>query len=159
METTLHIREYQAADYDVVWQLHILSLQSVGAYAGNGSWDNDLHSIEEVYLNNRGAFLVGECEGRIVAIGALRRTNEKRAEIKRMRVHPDFQEHGFGKMILQALEAKALVLGYSVLHLDTSTVQTAAQSLYRKNGYKETGETREHRGFIDIFFEKCISSV
>jgi hypothetical protein len=81
--TAMQIRRYQEADHDDVWTLHVLGLQHVGAYAGHGPWDDDLH-------------------------------------------------------------------------LDTSTVQVVAQHLYRKNGYKETGETRIHRGFTDIFFEKKI---
>ena len=41
------------------------------------------------------------------------------------------------------------------LHLDTSVVQVAAQKLYMKNGFKETG--REiHRGLECILFEKSI---
>lgn len=150
------IRKYTATDQDAVWRLHILGLESVGAYVGNGPWDDDLHSIEQVYLNNRGTFLVGEDEGRIVAMGALRFRDDERAEIKRMRVHPDVQGRGFGQMMLQALETEAFALGYTILFLDTSTVQIAAQRLYRKNGFRETGETRVRREFTDIFFEKRI---
>ncbi|GAC1636223.1 MAG: hypothetical protein NVS4B11_38670 [Ktedonobacteraceae bacterium] len=84
----LTIRKYTAADHDEVWQLHILGLQSVGAYAGNGPWDDDLHNIEQVYFTNRGTFLVGEDAGRIIAMGALRHRSNERAEIKRMRVLP-----------------------------------------------------------------------
>jgi hypothetical protein len=68
-----------------------LGLQQVGAYAGDGPWDNDLRDIEHIYLKNRGVFLVGVYEGRVVAMGALRKSSDERAEIKRMRVHPDVQ--------------------------------------------------------------------
>jgi len=37
--------------------------------------------------------------GRIVAMGAFRRTDSHRAEIKRMKVHPDFQQRGFRQII------------------------------------------------------------
>jgi len=55
----LEIRQYHMADHDEVWNLHVLVLQLVGAYLGNGPWDNDLHAIEDFYLHNRGEFLVG----------------------------------------------------------------------------------------------------
>ena len=152
----MEIRRYQQADHDEVWMLHKTALQDVGADLGSGPWDDDLHHIEQVYLKNQGEFLVGVCEGRIVAMGALRRTTSERAEIKRMRVHPDFQRRGFGQMILEALETQAAVLGYSVLHLDTSTVQIAAQHLYRKNGYKQLETTRVIKGLTLMFFEKSI---
>jgi ribosomal protein S18 acetylase RimI-like enzyme len=152
----MEIRRYQQADHDEVWMLHKTALQDVGADLGSGPWDDDLQHIEQVYLKNRGEFLVGVCEDRIVAMGALRRTTNERAEIKRMRVHPDFQRRGFGQMILEALETQAAVLGYAVLHLDTSTVQIAAQHLYRKNAYKQLDTTRVIKGLTLIFFEKSI---
>jgi ribosomal protein S18 acetylase RimI-like enzyme len=153
----MEIRRYCHTDSDAIWELHILGLQHAGAYAGDGPWDDDLHHIDEVYLHNRGEFLVGVHEGRIIAMGAFRKTDNERAEIKRMRVHPDFHGHGYGQMILQELEVQAIAMGYSILHLDTSTIQLAAQSLYRKNGFKETGEVKVRRGFTEIFFEKRLS--
>jgi ribosomal protein S18 acetylase RimI-like enzyme len=151
----LVIRRYESSDYDEVWNLHVLCLQHVGAYTGHGPWDNDLHTIEHVYLHNQGDFLVGTYEGRLVAMGAFRKTSDELAEIKRMRVHPDFQGRGFGQIILDELETRALALGYTKLYLDTSVVQIAAQKLYMKNGFKETGR-EVHRGLECILFEKSI---
>src|SRR5947209_4379740 len=113
----LEIRRYQASDYDEVWNLHVLGLQHVGAYLGTGPWDNDLHQIEQAYLLNRGEFLVGTIDGCIVAMGAFRKTSDERAEIKRMRVHPDFQRRGYGQTILDELEQRAKRAGYTLLHL------------------------------------------
>jgi GNAT superfamily N-acetyltransferase len=154
----MKIRRYQQADHDEVWMLHKTVMQEVGAYLGSGPWDDDLHQIEKVYFENQGEFLVGVCDGRIVATGALRRITNERAEIKRMRMHADFRGRGFGQMILGALEIQAAVLGYSVFHLDISTVQTAAQHLYRKNGYEQLDTTRVIKGLTLIFFEKSIHS-
>jgi ribosomal protein S18 acetylase RimI-like enzyme len=153
----LEIRRYQASDYDEVWNLHVLGLQHVGAYLGEGPWDNDLRQIEQAYLLNRGEFLVGTIDGRIVAMGAFRKTSDERAEIKRMRVHPDFQGRGYGQMILDELERRAKAAGYTILHLDTSVVQVAAQKLYIKNGYTETGR-ETHGGLECILFEKRIAN-
>ncbi|MDQ2715905.1 MAG: GNAT family N-acetyltransferase [Chloroflexota bacterium] len=72
----------------------------------------------------------------------------------KMRAHPDFQGHGFGGMVLPTLDTQALALGYAILHLDTATMQIAAQHLYRKHGFKETGEARIQRGFSAILCEK-----
>jgi GNAT superfamily N-acetyltransferase len=149
----LEIRRYEPQDYGEVWDLHNLALWQVGAHAGNGPYDDDLHSIEHVYLNNGGEFLVGLLDGQIVAMGALRRVNMEKAEVKRMRVHPDQQRNGFGQQILTALEARARELGYTTLALDTAVIQTAAQQLYLKNGFHETGRT-VLAGFDAILFEK-----
>lgn len=151
----LTIRRYQASDHDAVWELHNLALEQVGAHAGNGAWDADLQQIERVYLDNGGEFLVGMYAGRIVAMGALRRTAERRAKITRMRVHPDYQRRGFGHSILTALEAHASASGYTTLHLDTTVLQSAAQQLYRKHGFRETGRTIL-AGFDCILYEKSL---
>ena len=153
---TLVIRRYKQDDHDAVWELHNIALWKVGAHAGNGPWDDDLHKIEEVYLDNGGEFLVGLLAGRILAMGAIRRVTGEKAEVKRMRVHPDYQRRGLGQQILTALEARAREIGYRTLVLDTAVVQTAAQQLYLKNGFREIGRT-VLAGFDAILFEKQLS--
>lgn len=133
------LRRYTSADQEAVEHLHVFALQQTGAYLGRGPWDDDIYAIEKVYLNHQGEFLIGECDGLVVAMGALRRTSPERAEVKRMRVHPDYQGRGYGQLILDALEARARALGCRTLHLDTSILQIAAQKLYEKNGYREVG--------------------
>ena len=135
----LQIRRYVPADHDAVWALHNLGLNSAGVHLGEGPWDDDLSQIEQVYLDGHGDFLVGLIDDRIVAMGALKRTGESRAELKRMRVDPIFQRRGYGQAILAALERRAIELGYSKLHLDTSVKQRAAQGLYESHGFREVG--------------------
>jgi ribosomal protein S18 acetylase RimI-like enzyme len=133
------LRRYTPADREAVEYLHVHALQQTGAYLGRGPWENDIYAIEETYFNNQGEFLIGEWDGVFMAMGALRRTSPERAEIKRMRVHPDYQGRGIGQIILSELEARARTKGYKTLHLDTSVVQLAAQKLYEKNGFREVG--------------------
>lgn len=149
----LLIRRYEEADRDDVWALHNRALAVSGAHAGNGPWDDDLHNVAAVYLATGGEFLVGLLDGRLVAMGALRRTAPDRAEIKRMRVDPAFQRRGFGGAILAALERRAAVLGCPFLHLDTTVIQTAAQRFYLAHGYREVGRSVVG-GFDTILYEK-----
>lgn len=147
------LRRYAAGDMEAVEHLHVFAIQQMGAYLGRGPWDDDVYAIEKEYLNNQGEFLVGEWDGVLVAMGALHRTTAERAQIKRMRVHPDYQGRGFGQLILNELEARARALGYKTLHLDTSIVQLPAQKLYEKNGYREVG--RDIYGHLEvILYEK-----
>jgi ribosomal protein S18 acetylase RimI-like enzyme len=152
----LKIRRYRASDHDAVWDLHNLALNQVGAHGGNGSWDEDLHHIESVYLEAGGEFVVGTIGGRIVAMGGLQCVGRGHAAVKRMRVHPDFQRRGFGQTILRALEGRAMELGYRHLSLDTTTGQTAAQALYARNGYAAVGRDR-YGPFELILYEKELS--
>ncbi len=156
MPEPLRLRRYEPADFDQVYALHVLALAQVGAYLGKGPWDDDLRRIDEVYLRDRGEFLVGDDPhdpARLVAMGALRRTSETRAEIKRMRVRLDYQGRGYGRQMLSALEARARALGYTTLHLDTSTAQEAAHRLYERAGYQEVRRA-ELRGLELIYYEK-----
>jgi GNAT superfamily N-acetyltransferase len=155
--SSLQIRRYRETDHDAVWALHNVALEEVGAHAGNGPWDEDLHSIERVYLDDRGEFLVGLVEREIVAMGGLRHSEDGRGQITRMRVHPRSQRQGFGRLILERLEARARELGYRTLCLDTTVGQAAAQVFYRGEGYLETGRTR--LGPFDvILFEKHLAA-
>jgi len=149
----MRIRRYRESDHDAVWAVHRLALRQVGAQVDDGAWDDDLHHIEPVYLRNGGEFLVGTVGGRVVAVGALRRETDERARVTRMRVDPDHQRRGFGQALLGRLEARAAELGYTTLCLDTTVQQVAAQKLYLKNGYRETGRTKLY-GFDVILYEK-----
>src|ERR1700692_3802449 len=150
------LRRYQPADREAVEHLHVHAIQQTGAYLGRGPWDDDVYAIEETYLNNHGEFLIGEWDGVFVSMGALHRTSPERAEIKRMRVLPDYQGRGFGQIILSELEARARAIGYKTLHLDTSVVQVAAQKLYEKNGFREVGRDM-YQGLEVILYEKQLS--
>ncbi|WP_119069359.1 GNAT family N-acetyltransferase [Aggregatilinea lenta] len=152
----LTIRPCRPDDNAVIWDLHVTLMKQVGAYLGDGPWDDDLRDIQGAYFDRGGCFLVGEVGGHVVAMGAFRRDTPTRAEIKRMRTHLDYQGRGFGKAILAALEAEAIRQGYDTLFMETSVVQHAAQHLYLSQGYVET-----HRGKVQhldcIWFEKRLN--
>jgi ribosomal protein S18 acetylase RimI-like enzyme len=153
-DLTPKIRQYQPSDNKAIWELHRSALEPTGAMLPGGPWnDDDLNDIENEYIKNGGDFLVGVVNKRIVCMGALRNKSDKMAEIKRMRVHPDFQRKGLGQMILDKLEEKARKSGYTELCLDTTTKQIPAQKLYEKNGYRQTGRT-SYSGLDIISYEK-----
>lgn len=135
-----------------------MGLKQMGAYGGDGPWDDDLRQIVSHYYQNEGEFLVGEYQGRVVTMGAFRKTGEKEAEIKRMRTHPDFQGQGFGQQIYDALEAKARELGYRRLHLETALVMIPAQKFYIKNGFIETHRDWVHMAIQSVFYEKKLTN-
>ncbi len=135
----LKIRRYKSSDNPVVWKLHELGLAEIGVRPRrNGRLDKDLKDIEEIYLNG-GDFIVGEYLGNVVAMGAFKKNDNTVAELKRMRVHPDFQSRGFGQAILNELEKRARKLGFKKIILDSSKDWIKAQNFYRKNGYIEMG--------------------
>jgi ribosomal protein S18 acetylase RimI-like enzyme/ADP-ribose pyrophosphatase YjhB (NUDIX family) len=151
----LQIRRYRDADAGVVVRLHDEALAPTGAHLP-GPWNDDLNDVPRVYLNAGGEFLVGELEGKVVAMGALRRVDDATAEVKRMRVFPAQQRRGFGAAILGALENRARELGYVKLVLDTSEQQVAARALYERHGFREVG-TRPWQGWMLRVYEKWLN--
>jgi GNAT superfamily N-acetyltransferase len=150
------IRRYRRSDHDAVVALHNVALTQVGAHLGSGPWDEDLEAIQDAYLASGGEFLVALVADDLVAMGALRRSTPDRAEIKRLRVAPHMQRRGLGREILSRLERRAVQLGYTRLHLDTTTKQAAARSLFARHGYHETGRRRAGP-FEVILMEKALS--
>lgn len=138
--SSLLIRRYQDTDHDAVVTLHKLALKEFSAYVKDDRqahrWEKDFEDIAGNYLNNHGEFLVGYLGNKLVTMGSLRKVNNELGELKRMRVHPDYQRQGLGQTILLRLEERAKKLGYKAIQLDTTIKQIAAQKLYEKNGYK-----------------------
>jgi len=147
-------RRYQPQDLDQVRELHELALREAGAFATSGRWDDDLDDIAANYLAGNGNFLVGEGEGMLIAMGAWRRISGARAEIKRMRVHPNWQGLGLGRQMLEALEAEIIESDYAEIVLDTTIQQAPAQELYLSSGYRETRRMTEGYPLETIFYAK-----
>jgi GNAT superfamily N-acetyltransferase len=135
MDNNLIIREYQNEDNTQIINLHRLVVQKENVYRGAGIWEEDLRDIENVYLKNNGAFLVGLIDKKIIAMAGLLKKDNKTAEVVRMRVHPNYQGKGFGKIMLLKIEQKAKNLRYKELVLETDQRLKNATQLYLKNGY------------------------
>ncbi len=149
------LRSFCDNDADAVWQLHDAALEEAGAHGGRGPWEDDLRDIRGTYLDSGGDFLVGLLDDELVAMGGLLLRSADEAEIKRMRVHPDFQRRGLGRLLLERLEERAQALGARVIHLDTTDQQTSARRLYESAGYRETGRRQTAR-FLFIDFTKTL---
>ncbi|MGJ5753825.1 bifunctional helix-turn-helix transcriptional regulator/GNAT family N-acetyltransferase [Streptomyces puniciscabiei] len=91
---------------------------------------------EEV-TGEAGAFLVAYEERRPVGCGALRSLAPGAGEIRHVWVHPEARRLGLARRLLAGLEREALRRGLAVVRLDTHTVLTEAQAMYRACGYTE----------------------
>jgi ribosomal protein S18 acetylase RimI-like enzyme len=138
------IRDYQPADQETLVELNRYGLAAAGVPEDGDIYSGDLDDIAETYLSQRGAMLVGEVEGDVVAMGGLWQVDAAGCEILRMRVHPDHQGKGIARALLTALEGRASLLGYRSAALVTGPDQHPAIDLYLSAGY-EKGEV-EHFG-------------
>lgn len=142
MASELDIRSYWEADHEAVVDLHERAIRAAGTPPERLPDTSDMADIEGAYADAGGAFLVGEFEGEIVAMGGVVPTERtSTAELKRMRVAPEHQRRGFGRAILEALEEAAVARGFDRLVLDTADRQDAAP-FYRAQGYRERWRDR-----------------
>jgi GNAT superfamily N-acetyltransferase len=104
-----------------------------------------------------GTFVIARAEGRAVGCGAVRRLDEMSAEVKRMYVEPELRGRGIAKLILDHLEAAALVMGIHRLVLETGIYQAEAIGLYRRMGFDPVRCWGEYADVLtSVCFEKGI---
>lgn len=149
----IQFRQFRSSDLPAVKNVHELALKAIDMYS-TGHWNDDLDDIAKNYLDNGGDFVVGTLDGHIVAIGAFKKLSASTAEIKRMRVLPELQGQGIGKMLLKHLEEEIKKLGYKEIELHTTIKQQAAQKLYGDNGYREFKRETKGWPFEVIFYKK-----
>jgi carbonic anhydrase len=70
-------------------------------------------------------------------------------EIKRMFVRPDARGHGIGGQMLNMLLAEAEAAGYVRYRLSTHHELRAAQSLYRRTGFRDVPGSPAFPGIVE----------
>ena len=151
------IRTYRDSDHKYVVKLNAYGLAAAGVPADVDAYAGDLDDITNTYLTGRAAMLIGDLDGQIVAMGALRLLSETVCEITRMRVHPSFQGRGYGKQMLIALEGQAVDFGYHDAVLLTGPDQHPAIDLYQAAGYTVIA-TENHGDILGVRMRKRLSS-
>lgn len=145
----LKIRRYKPEDNAAAKELNYAGLAQMmedTKWEGIEVADGDYDDIENIYMNHRGDFLVGTLNGEVVVTGAVKKMDETYAEIKRIRVKPEFQRQGHGEAMLKELIRVAGKLGYEKLRIDTMRTNTRAQELFKKVGFKD-----QTPGMIEVY--------
>jgi ribosomal protein S18 acetylase RimI-like enzyme len=153
IEGELAIRRYEPRDKNAVWRVHERTFRAT-LPRFLPAVDRDLWNVPNAYLG-AGEFLVGEVDGRIVAVVGFRHKDERTVELKRLQVRPDAWRRGYGRRVVTALEERARDRGYERAVLRASEHLEAAQSLYRSEDYRETKRERHPAADTElVYFEK-----
>lgn len=91
--------------------------------------------LTQWYLPPQGLFLVLERDGEIIATGAYKPFDASTAEIKRIWTHSRLRQQGLAVRVVQELERRAQLAGYSHIYLTTGFRQPEAVRLYLSQGY------------------------
>lgn len=99
----------------------------------------DIDHVEQIYLHNKGLFLVLMDGDKIVATGGIRKLDETTAELKRMWMLQEYRGKGWGRKIATQLINFAKEHGYTKIRLDMwkPEHQEAGIALYKKLGFYE----------------------
>ncbi len=121
--------------------------------------EGSIHSVgasAEAMTPPEGDFLVVYDGERPVGCGGLKRFDARTCEIKRMYVLPEVRGRGLSGLLLEALERRAIELGYAACRLDTGKRQAAAKHLYERAGYAEIPDYNGNTQ-ASYWFEKELS--
>jgi putative acetyltransferase len=103
-------------------------------------------------------FVVARDRGRAVGCGAVVKSGESWAEIKRMFVAPEARGQKLGLRLLQKLESIASDAGVTLLRLETGVKQPEALALYRSAGFVEIGPFGHYQPDpLSLFMEKSVA--
>lgn len=91
--------------------------------------------LTEWYWRRRAVYRL-EREGEIVATGAYKPFDEHTAEIKRIWTNKTLRQQGLAARVVQELERRAVLAGYSHIYLTTGFRQPEAVRLYLSQGYQ-----------------------
>jgi PPOX class probable F420-dependent enzyme len=138
MAGDLEIRDFEPRDLRGVLALNVQAMDPDADPMESARIRPELLNIPENF-QREGAFLVGEVEGEIVAMGSVRIESGLSYRVNFVRVAIECQRQGFAREMMAALEDRAVELGAHSIVLDTTVEQVPAQRLYEAIGYRETG--------------------
>ncbi len=111
--------------------------EAVAYYESKGEL-HDIDDLMQIYLANKGIFLVMTDEDQIIGTGAIRRLDDTTCELKRVWLLFDYHGKGLGYRMIQELFAFARETGYRRIRLETDREgQRRAYDLYKRLGFYE----------------------
>jgi putative acetyltransferase len=134
------IRPATNADIPSIQEVVFLSLYEFSLRPELTGKDKDLIDIEKSYLSNDGFFgvAVDVKTNRIVGTFGLFRIDEDVCELRKMYLLKEVRGKGLGNFVLQTAIGIAKEKHFKKIILETISPLTAAISLYKKFGFKET---------------------
>ena len=126
--------------------------------------DDDAYLAEvtpEMVRPPNGVFLVAWLDGTPGACGAVKPLDSDPSigEIKRMYTRPAARRQGLSRALIEALERRAVDLGYRRLQLETGTQQPEAMALYEGHGWHRIAPYGHYKDAPDsVCFAKALDS-
>ena len=127
----------------------VIARQVVEEYAawldmdlGFQDFEAELEGFSSVYGPPRGVFLLAWVDGEPAGGVGMRELGAGVCEMKRLFVYDRFRGCGLGRRLCAALVGEASRMGYTRMRLDTVARLAAANRLYERMGFSDTGAYR-----------------
>lgn len=126
------IREMKIEDYHqvyVLWEMVHLQLKK----------SDERAEILRMLERNPSTCLVGEEDGRLIA-AVMGGFDGRRGMVHHLAVHPDYQGRGYGRLLMEDLEARWLKMGVMKVNLFVVSQNKDVLGFYEQLGYQERYE-------------------
>lgn len=127
----------RAGDLDAIRVLLRHYEQETGLDLRFQGFDAELAGLPGDYAPPRGRLLCAESGDRILGCIAFRPLDERRCEMKRLYVLPEFRRSALGAALVEAILELAGSAGYETMCLDTAPGMERAQALYERFGFRD----------------------
>jgi len=100
------------------------------------NFGEELAALPGRYAPPDGRLAVAWAGERAAGCVALRRFDERRCEVKRLYVRPEYRGYGLGRRLIEWVMCEARAAGYGEMLGDTMPVMTDALALYDRMGFE-----------------------
>ena len=142
-----------AADIESARRLFREYAAALGVNLGFQNFESEVATLPGPYAPPAGRLLLAEAEAEVAGCVAVRPLEPGACELKRLYVRPEFRGQGLGVLLAQGALEQARQAGYDLIRLDTLPTMTAAQTLYRRLGFREVPASYPTPVAGTVFFE------
>ncbi|GEB32263.1 MULTISPECIES: GNAT family N-acetyltransferase [Brevibacillus] len=133
-----YVTEEHEAELESVKQLFREYTESLGLDLGFQDFEAECESLPGKYAAPDGVLILALVDGEAAGCIALRKSEERICEMKRLYVRDRYRGLKIGRALVQKVIEAAEQLPYDFMRLDTLATMTSAQALYRAFGFSET---------------------
>ncbi len=116
-------------------------------------FEHELETLPGTYAAPEGVIIVAFSDGEPAGCVALRRFEKAVCEMKRLYVKPEHRGKGIGRALAEAVVARARVIGYASMKLDTLQSMTEANALYVSLGFTACAPYRHNPCQCPVYME------
>jgi putative acetyltransferase len=122
---------------------------SIRHFEASNEFD-DMNDVQTHYFENGGLFLAVLDGDKIIGSGAIRKLDDRTAELKRIWLLEAYHGQGIGFRLVNALFGFAREQVYFRVRLQTSPQQTRAIAFYRRFGFSDIACYNDENGAVSM---------